>query len=75
MVRFFQDYTEPEDNQASSQVPLRGDSNPLHPPAVATDDEKVVLPLGDNVLTQNLGIPIVVVLTKVNASFKELMVT
>ena len=65
VVRFFQDYTEPEETQSSSQAPPRGDANPLHPAAVATEDEKVVLPLGENVLTHNLGIPIVVVLTKV----------
>lgn len=65
VVRFFQDYTEPGENQPSSQAPPRGDANPLHPAALATEDEKVVLPLGENVLTHNLGIPIVVVLTKV----------
>ena len=65
VVRFFQDYTEPEETQSSSQAPHRVDANPLNPAAVATEDEKVVLPLGENVLTHNLGIPIVVVLTKV----------
>ncbi|XP_076449472.1 cytoplasmic dynein 1 light intermediate chain 2-like isoform X2 [Babylonia areolata] len=67
LVRFFQDYTEPEENQSSSQAPPRGDSNPLHPPPHLTEEEKVVLPLGPNVLSHNLGIPIVVVLTKCDA--------
>ncbi|XP_070193034.1 cytoplasmic dynein 1 light intermediate chain 2-like isoform X2 [Littorina saxatilis] len=64
LVRFFQDYTEPEESQSSTPAPPRTDTNPLHPAAQASDDEKVVLPLGENVLVQNLGIPIVVVLTK-----------
>lgn len=65
VVRFFQDYTEPEESASATQAPPRGDCNPLHPTPLPSDDEKVVLPLGDNTLTQNLGIPIVVVLTKV----------
>ncbi|KAL8608339.1 hypothetical protein ACOMHN_042206 [Nucella lapillus] len=67
LVRFFQDYSEPEDSQASAQTPVRKFANPLHPAAALAEEEKVVLPLGDNVLTRNLGIPVVVVLTKSDA--------
>ncbi|KAK7481697.1 hypothetical protein BaRGS_00027070 [Batillaria attramentaria] len=67
LVRFFQDYTEPEESASATQAPPRGDANPLHPTPLVSDEEKVVLPLGDNTLTQNLGIPIVVVLTKCDA--------
>ena len=69
MVRFAQDYTDPGEGQGSSQAPPRGYSNPLHPPASATDEDRVVLPLGEGVLTQNLGIPVVVVVTKVQQVF------
>lgn len=68
VVRFYQDYQEPEESQTSSPAPPRGDANPLHPSAPVSDEEKVVLPLSPNTLTQNLGIPIVVVLTKVSVS-------
>ncbi|XP_025115032.1 LOW QUALITY PROTEIN: cytoplasmic dynein 1 light intermediate chain 2-like [Pomacea canaliculata] len=67
LVRFYQDYQEPEESQTSSPAPPRGDANPLHPSAPVSDEEKVVLPLSPNTLTQNLGIPIVVVLTKCDA--------
>ncbi|KAK6185039.1 hypothetical protein SNE40_007361 [Patella caerulea] len=65
LIRFFQEYTEPEEGQTSSQAPPRGDANPLHPTAPTTEgEEKVLLPLGENTLSQNLGIPVVVVITK-----------
>ncbi|XP_046578274.1 LOW QUALITY PROTEIN: cytoplasmic dynein 1 light intermediate chain 2-like [Haliotis rubra] len=66
LVRFFQEYSAPEEGHSTS-APHRGDSNPLHPSASATDEEKVLLPLGESTLSQNLGIPIVVVITKSDA--------
>jgi hypothetical protein len=39
------------------------------PRLVHTDSDKVQLPLGENTLTQNLGIPIVVVLTQVSTAW------
>ncbi|KAJ8303022.1 hypothetical protein KUTeg_019418 [Tegillarca granosa] len=66
--RFFQEYTEPEEGQpTSSQSTHRRDVNPLHPTASHTDEDKVLLPLGENTLSHNLGIPIVVVITKTDA--------
>ncbi|KAJ8302860.1 hypothetical protein KUTeg_019256 [Tegillarca granosa] len=68
IVRFFQEYTEPEEGQpTSSQSTHRRDVNPLHPTASHTDEDKVLLPLGENTLSHNLGIPIVVVITKTDA--------
>jgi len=52
---------------------LRRDANPLHPQAPATSEEdKVLLPLGENILAQNLGIPIIVVITKVSVTIRNL---
>jgi hypothetical protein len=68
VIRFFQDYTEPSESQPSTPAPPRYDANPLHPTPQQTEEEKVVLPLSDQVLSHNLGIPIVVVLTKVSIS-------
>ncbi|XP_060767105.1 cytoplasmic dynein 1 light intermediate chain 2 isoform X1 [Neoarius graeffei] len=59
MVRMFQEYVEPEDTTPSS--PQRRSA-----PA-GGDDESVVLPLGENVLTHNLGIPVLIVCTKCDA--------
>ncbi|XP_041641622.1 cytoplasmic dynein 1 light intermediate chain 2 isoform X2 [Cheilinus undulatus] len=58
MVRAFQEYKEPED--ATQPSPQR------RPPA-AGEEEEVVLPLGDNTLTHNLGIPVLIVCTKCDA--------
>ena len=66
MVRYFQEYVEPVEGQTTQSAPRR-DHNPLHPPAVHSDSDKVQLPLGENSLTHNLGIPIVVVLTQVSS--------
>ncbi|KAM4593603.1 cytoplasmic dynein 1 light intermediate chain 2 isoform 1-T1 [Odontesthes bonariensis] len=57
MVKAFQEYTEPEDATPSSprRAPTSG------------EDEAIVLPLGDNTLTHNLGIPVLVVCTKCDA--------
>ena len=69
VIRFYQEYTEPDENSSSSQTSLRRDANPLHPrhsSSSTSEDDNVVLPLGENILSQNLGIPIVVVITKVS---------
>ncbi|XP_029315290.1 cytoplasmic dynein 1 light intermediate chain 2 isoform X2 [Cottoperca gobio] len=58
MVKAFQEYTEPEDASTSS---------PQRRAPTAGEDEAVVLPLGDNTLTHNLGIPVLIVCTKCDA--------
>uniref|UniRef100_A0A8C5EEV5 Dynein light intermediate chain n=1 Tax=Gouania willdenowi TaxID=441366 RepID=A0A8C5EEV5_GOUWI len=58
MVKAFQEYTEPEDGSPSS--PQRR----APPPG---EDESIVLPLGENTLTHNLGIPVLIVCTKCDA--------
>lgn len=60
VVKAFQEYVEPEEATPSSPQ-RRG-------PAAAGEDESVLLPLGDNVLTHNLGIPVLIVCTKVGES-------
>lgn len=65
VIRFYQEYVEPDDNSSASQTSLRRDANPLHPQAANSEDDKALLPLGENILAQNLGIPIVVVISKV----------
>ncbi|KAM9817499.1 cytoplasmic dynein 1 light intermediate chain 2 [Neosynchiropus ocellatus] len=58
MVKAFQEYTEPEDaNQTSPQKRA----------TTVGEDEAVVLPLGENTLTHNLGIPVLIVCTKCDA--------
>ncbi|XP_030621625.1 cytoplasmic dynein 1 light intermediate chain 2 isoform X1 [Chanos chanos] len=59
MVKAFQEYVEPEDTTTAS--PQR------RAPPVGGEDEGVLLPLGENVLTHNLGIPVLVVCTKCDA--------
>ncbi|XP_051755612.1 cytoplasmic dynein 1 light intermediate chain 2 isoform X1 [Ctenopharyngodon idella] len=59
MVKAFQEYAEPEEATPSSPQ-RRG-------PAAGGEDESVLLPLGDNVLTHNLGIPVLIVCTKCDA--------
>lgn len=56
MVKAFQEYIEPEDGTPSS--PRRA--------TTSGEDEAVVLPLGENTLTHNFGIPVLIVCTKVN---------
>ncbi|XP_055087476.1 cytoplasmic dynein 1 light intermediate chain 2 isoform X2 [Periophthalmus magnuspinnatus] len=58
MVKSFQEYTEPEEASPSS---------PQRRAPAGPEDEAVVLPLGDNVLTHNLGIPVLIVCTKSDA--------
>uniref|UniRef100_A0A8C3XB25 Dynein light intermediate chain n=1 Tax=Catagonus wagneri TaxID=51154 RepID=A0A8C3XB25_9CETA len=60
VMKDFQDYIEPEEGcQGSPQ--RRG------PLTSGPDEENVALPLGDNVLTHNLGVPVLVVCTKCDA--------
>uniref|UniRef100_A0A8C6CRY1 Dynein light intermediate chain n=1 Tax=Moschus moschiferus TaxID=68415 RepID=A0A8C6CRY1_MOSMO len=60
VVKDFQDYVEPEEGcQGSPQ--RRG------PLTSGPEEENVALPLGDNVLTHNLGLPVLVVCTKCDA--------
>lgn len=60
MVKAFQEYAEPEDATPAS---------PQRRAPTAGEDEAVVLPLGENTLTHNLGIPVLIVCTKVNTFF------
>ncbi|XP_075694749.1 cytoplasmic dynein 1 light intermediate chain 2 isoform X2 [Rhinoderma darwinii] len=60
IIKDFQEYVEPED--ASSGSPQR-----RGPTSSGTEDENIILPLGDNILTHNLGIPVLVVCTKCDA--------
>lgn len=53
VVKQFQEYTEP--GSGEDGTPQRRNE----------EEEGVLLPLGDNTLTHNLGIPVVVVCTKV----------
>ncbi|XP_070616464.1 cytoplasmic dynein 1 light intermediate chain 2 isoform X2 [Erythrolamprus reginae] len=57
-VKIFQEYVEPEGGYQGSPQ-RRGPSG--------QDEENIALPLGENVLTHNLGIPVVVVCTKCDA--------
>eukprot|EP00066_Takifugu_rubripes_P019154 XP_011608420.1 PREDICTED: cytoplasmic dynein 1 light intermediate chain 2 isoform X1 [Takifugu rubripes] len=58
MVKAFQEYSEPEDANSSS---------PQRRAPTAGEDEAVVLPLGENTLTHNLAVPVLVVCTKCDA--------
>lgn len=57
VIKEFQEYVEPEEGYQGSPQ-RRGPSG--------QEDEHVSLPLGENVLTHNLGIPVLVVCTKVS---------
>uniref|UniRef100_A0A663M253 Dynein light intermediate chain n=1 Tax=Athene cunicularia TaxID=194338 RepID=A0A663M253_ATHCN len=59
VIKEFQEYVEPEEGYQGSPQ-RRG-------PSSGQDDEHVSLPLGENVLTHNLGIPVLVVCTKCDA--------
>ena len=66
MVRQFQEYQEPAEGDEPKSPSRRTSSNPSGTGGVAASEEdKVLLPLGETTLTQNLGIPFVVVVTKV----------
>ncbi|KAM6353482.1 cytoplasmic dynein 1 light intermediate chain 2 isoform 7-T7 [Alca torda] len=58
-IKEFQEYVEPEEGYQGSPQ-RRG-------PSSGQEDEHVSLPLGENVLTHNLGIPVLVVCTKCDA--------
>ena len=51
---------------STTSAPRRTHPNPLHPAASTTDDDKVLLPLGETTLSHNLGIPVIVVVAKVS---------
>uniref|UniRef100_A0A3Q2CVA8 Dynein light intermediate chain n=1 Tax=Cyprinodon variegatus TaxID=28743 RepID=A0A3Q2CVA8_CYPVA len=55
IVKLFQEYTEPGSGEDGT------------PQRRSDEEEGVLLPLGDNTLTHNLGIPVVVVCTKCDA--------
>ncbi|XP_059680795.1 cytoplasmic dynein 1 light intermediate chain 2 isoform X2 [Gavia stellata] len=59
VIKEFQEYVEPEESYQGSPQ-RRG-------PSSGQEDEHVSLPLGENVLTHNLGIPVLVVCTKCDA--------
>ncbi|KAK2190337.1 hypothetical protein NP493_84g05025 [Ridgeia piscesae] len=61
LTRHFQEYVEPGDETSQSWRSTG--------PASRTSgvDEKVLLPLGEDTLTHNLGVPIIVVITKCDA--------
>ncbi|XP_031424597.1 cytoplasmic dynein 1 light intermediate chain 2 isoform X2 [Clupea harengus] len=61
MMKAFQEYMEPEQADSTPTSPQR------RAPVVGGEDEGVLLPLGDNVLTHNLGIPVLIVCTKCDA--------
>ncbi|KAK3610371.1 hypothetical protein CHS0354_008647 [Potamilus streckersoni] len=69
LIRFFQEYTEPDESHSVTQSTSRRDVNPLHPHSSnsTSEEDGGLLPLGENILSQNLGIPIVVVITKSDA--------
>ncbi|XP_041963273.1 cytoplasmic dynein 1 light intermediate chain 1-like isoform X2 [Alosa sapidissima] len=60
LMRQYQEYTEPGSDLTAS--PQR-----RNPTMGETDDDNVLLPLGDNTLTHNLGVPMMVVCTKCDA--------
>ena len=64
VTRHFQEYAEPGDETSQSW-------RSTGPASMRTSmsDDKVVLPLGEDTLTHNLGIPIVVVITKVSVNY------
>lgn len=51
-MKEFQEYVDPEQAEEKRKV--------------GNDEEDVILPLDSNVLTDNLGFPIIVICTKVN---------
>lgn len=66
VVRHFQDYAEPDASKAPTGNSWRQTgNNPLHPPSKPDDGKDGLPPLDESILSRNLGIPIVVVITKV----------
>lgn len=68
LQRHFQEYIEPDDSALQSgNLPKRsGLLSPAGGPG-GEEDESVLLPLGETTLTDNLGLPIMVVVTKTDA--------
>lgn len=62
VVKGFQEYSEPE--AATPGSPQRRTAAG----GGGAEDEGVLLPLGENVLTHNLGIPVLIVCTKVSGA-------
>lgn len=60
VVKQFQEYVEP-DSTSSSRLTAPSAGTPG-----STDESEPILPLGENVLINNLGIPIIIVITKVS---------
>eukprot|EP00117_Sycon_ciliatum_P049823 scpid76180/ scgid35268/ Cytoplasmic dynein 1 light intermediate chain 2; Dynein light intermediate chain 2, cytosolic len=65
-VKFFQSYTEPTEASPAGTGPAAGAAGSTTA-GTGADDEKVLLPLGEDVLVENLGIPIVIVAAKSDA--------
>lgn len=61
-VRFWQEYVEPLDSSSHSETGAKV-------PSMETDASSILLPLGETTLTHNLGLPIIVVITKVILDF------
>lgn len=57
-VRFWQEYLEPLDSSTHSESGAKV-------PSMETDSSQILLPLGETTLVDNIGLPIVVVITKV----------
>ena len=55
VIKHYQDYVEP-DSASSSR---------LTAPSAGEESDANIIPLGENVLINNLGVPIILVLTKV----------
>lgn len=64
-VRFWQEYLEPLDSSTHSESGAKV-------PSMETDTSHILLPLGESVLTNNIGFPIVVVITKVDKTVTKL---
>ncbi len=64
MVRHFQEYVEPDDQMPQSMTASMRRVNPTK-----TEEDKALLPLGESTLNNNLGVPIIVVVTKVSRRY------
>ena len=71
VIRQFQEYCDPDlESEKQVSVGKRRDTdfNYLHP-IVNDDPDKVLVPLEDGTFDKNLGIPIIIVITKVINNF------
>ena len=67
LQRDFQHYVEPTDTSAAVKTPGRVPSSTSTVSlSTPVPDEQIVLPLPEGVLSKSLGIPVIVVITKVN---------